>query len=701
MSIWRVSQQTTVQLLLGLAGLAPLTAQAQTLAFPGAEGAGRYANGGRGGDVYYVTNLNDSGAGSLRNGIGTAPAAGRTILFKVDGTINLNSNLVINKPNITIAGQSAPGDGVTIANYYTTVYNTNDVVLQFLRFRLGDSQAGSSASDALWVQGSTNVIVDHVSASWSVDEGLSTSGSDNVTVQWSTISEALKNAGHPSGNHSFGSLINGGDVTYHHNLYASNDSRNPRPQGNATVGTSLNLDFVNNVIQNPGGRYGYSGTGDTLHLNYVNNYGIDGPSTTATTLFEPDSSTTSIHFSGNYRDADKDGRLDGSAASGTALVNGSYTSSGSRFSDGGNLPAVTTDTATAAYVQVVSRAGASRVRDAVDRRIIKNVFDQTGAIIDHQSQVGGYPALASGIAPTDTNSDGVPDSYALAQGYTISQDIHNTVAGNGYTHLQNYLTSLTPYSYAPTGTSSVTIKAVADAEVRENGGSSGATSVGDGTSGFINARFNGNDRNEYIVLKFDLNAIVPGSVTDASLQLTAFRDITGTQDLKIFGVVNDATNWNWSEGSIQFNNTPGLAFDGNSTTKGLATNALYTLGTLSAGGLTEGQVANFSNANLAAFLNLAAYFEGKPQDGVVSILVQRTTQSGSQTRFASKEATSLDGGSSPAVAGTYAPRLVLTAQSAGGSFSVVPEPRGITVSAFALVGFLVQRRSKQAAAMES
>jgi pectate lyase len=637
-------------------------------AFPGAEGAGQYATGGRGGDVYFVTNLNDSGAGSLRAGIDSANGP-RTILFNVSGTIYLNSNLVINKPNLTIAGQSAPGGGITVAGYRTHIVNTHDVIVQFIRFRPGDTHA-SSEPDALWVQNSQNVMIDHVTASWSIDETISVTDSTNVTVQWSIISEALKAAGHPKGNHSYGSLINGGDVTYHHNLYASNDSRNPRPQGD-----TLRFDFVNNVIENPGSRYGYSGEGEKILMNYVGNYGIDGNSTPSNTaLFQPDSSQTRIFFQGNYKDTSKNGIIDGTPAnSGSRLVDGTYTSVSQRF----DLPQVQTTDAPQAYIQVLSRAGASIFRDSVDRRVIQNVMEQRGAIIDSQNEVGGYPGLPSGSLPADSNSDGVPDWYAISKNWNPMVNIAAIVAPNGYTYLENYLHEITAGAYAPPPGQTITISTAygrgGDATVSENGGSS-AVSSGDGQSAILSARYNGSDRNEMIALKFDLTQLKAGSVRDAQLQLTAFRDMGSNEALRLYGVVHDATNWNWNEASANFASTPGLQFDGNSNTKGLIDNQLFTLGTVNAGGLHTGDVLTFSNPNLAIFLNLAAQFEGAAQGGIVTILVERTNTSGSQTQFASSEATQLSsGGIFPA--GTFAPRLVIDGTLA----SAEPEVNGMTL----------------------
>jgi pectate lyase len=639
-------------------GTAPV-AKAQLLAFPGAEGAGQYAVGGRGGDVYVVTNLNNSGPGSLRYGIDTANGP-RTILFNVSGTIHLSSNLVINKPNLTIAGQSAPGGGITIEGYRTHIVDTHDVILQFMRFRVGDEHVTSEAHDALWVENSNNVMIDHVSASWSIDEGLSVTRSNNVSVQWSYISEALKNAGHSSGAHSYGSLINGGQITYHHNLYASNDSRNPRPQGGGIPGETLTLDFVNNVIANPGGRYGYSGD-DTIQMNYVGNYGIDGPSTSnSASLFKPDSPQTKIYFQGNYRDSDKDGILDGTPAnSGTRLVNGAYTPASQPF----DIAPVQTTDARQAYIQVLSRGGASGYRDAVDRRIVRDVMNQKGAIIDSQDQVGGWPSLPTAAPATDTNGDGIPDWYAVSQNWDVHANIANQIAPSGYTYLETYLHSLTPKAYAPQAANSQTIVVPTtfgrggDATLSENGGNS-AISAGDGLSGQLNVRFNGSDRNELVALKFDLSGIEPGSIVDARLELTAFRDMGSNESIRVYGLEHDALGWDWDQNSVEFATGPGLQFDGRSSTRGLVTDHLLTLGTFNARDLSMGDVAIFDNANLAVFLNLAAFFEDMPQSGLVTILLERVNTSSSQTRFASGEATQLESGG-VFEAGTFAPRLVI------------------------------------------
>ncbi|MEY3897654.1 MAG: hypothetical protein RLZZ214_3175, partial [Verrucomicrobiota bacterium] len=243
-------------------------------AFPSAEGNGARALGGRGGDVYYVTNLNASGAGSFSNGVDTATGP-RTILFKVAGYINGRS---INKPRITVAGQSAPGDGIAFRSRSLRV-EADDVVLRHVRSRLG-TELGIE-DDSMGVLRGTHVILDHCSASWSVDETLSvTDNADNVTVQWCGITESLNNSIHSKGAHGYGSLVRpniSSRVTFHHNYYAHHRSRNPRLGSyNPAV---LRMEFRNNLLYNWGGTVGYSGDNtEGLELNYVGNYLLKGPS---------------------------------------------------------------------------------------------------------------------------------------------------------------------------------------------------------------------------------------------------------------------------------------------------------------------------------------------------------------------------------------------------------------------------------------
>jgi len=268
-------------ILLIIVALSYQAAFALTPAFPRAEGAGAYALGGRGGDVYYVTNLNDSGAGSLRDGIDTASGP-RTIVFAVSGIIQLQSNLTV-RDYITVAGQTAPGDGICVRDY-TFRIDGDHIIVRFIRSRLGDESL--QEADSMSITGGDHIIMDHCSASWSVDETFSCSdGGRNVTVQWCIISEALENSIHYKGAHSYCALVrghHGAEVTYHHNIFAHAASRMPRPGNYNSYSDDpegFRFGFRNNVIYNFGGD-SPGGNGDaeaiTAH-NFINNYYKPGP----------------------------------------------------------------------------------------------------------------------------------------------------------------------------------------------------------------------------------------------------------------------------------------------------------------------------------------------------------------------------------------------------------------------------------------
>ena len=246
-------------------------------AFPGAEGYGAITRGGRGGKVIAVTNLNDSGPGSLR---AACEAEGpRIVVFKVSGTITLESTLRISKPYITIAGQTAPGDGICIKEYPLLI-NASEVIIRYIRARLGDET--DNDSDAIEGRYQKNIILDHVSASWSVDETVSIYHCENVTIQWCLISESMYFAGHAKGTHGFGGIWGSNRSTYHHNLLAHHSSRNPR----FASGCGYN-DFRNNVIYNWGYNSAYGGEkeqpgNEKLNFTVVNmvaNYYKPGPAT--------------------------------------------------------------------------------------------------------------------------------------------------------------------------------------------------------------------------------------------------------------------------------------------------------------------------------------------------------------------------------------------------------------------------------------
>jgi hypothetical protein len=405
-------------------------------AFPDAEGFGRFATGGRGGDVYFVTNLNDDGPGSLRHGIRTARQP-RTILFNVSGDIRLKSGLVVERPDLTLAGQSAPGDGICIRDE-GVILNANNLVVRHLRFRLGAE--GVDPEDALTINHGKHIMVDHCSASWSIDETLSAAGyADHVTVQWCYITESLNRSIHVKGEHGYGSLIRPrADVSYtfHHNLYAHHSSRVPRP--GTYPGGRLLLDFRNNLLYDWGIKAGYTNYEDErVRMNYVGNYLQAGPSTRwLKSAFQGAGEMVAIFQDANRLDVNRNGLLDGDAG-GWEMFNGVFTKVEKPF----DVPPVATDPSILAYGRVLSLAGALPWRrDDVDARVTQQVLTGSGGIIDTTDQVGGWPKLISEQPAPDFDQDGMPDYWELAMGSDPrSADQNGDVDGNGYTNLEEYL----------------------------------------------------------------------------------------------------------------------------------------------------------------------------------------------------------------------------------------------------------------------
>lgn len=406
-------------------------------AFPGAEGFGAYAQGGRGGKVLFVTNTNDSGPGSLREAVEAEGA--RTVIFQVGGTIHLKSQMRIKQPFLTIAGQTALGDGICISGREVVV-DAHDCIIRYVRFRLGDGE--KAADDALSTyRGAKDSIIDHCSASWAVDETISATFVKNVTIQWCIISESLNNSVHPKGKHGYGSLINGEEVTYHHNLYAHHSDRVPRP-------AACQLDFRNNVLYDFGGG-GYN-HGEATRLNYVGNYIIpqDGLKATSFYVKKPagPAALSKIYFAQNFSTSSAAATADNrlllqiDASAGTAA---DVLVARPAF----DIPAeyaVTAQEAKAAYERILAEAGATLPkRDAIDGRIVQDVKNRTGKIINSQSDVGGYPTYNSGKPPADADSDGIPDEWEKRHGLNPADPADGArVAGSGYTHLEEYLNSL-------------------------------------------------------------------------------------------------------------------------------------------------------------------------------------------------------------------------------------------------------------------
>jgi pectate lyase len=409
--------------------------------FPGAEGFGATTPGGRGGRVIFVTNLDDSGPGSFR--AACEAEVPRIVIFRVSGLITLAQPIVIKNAFITIAGQTAPGDGICLRNY-TFVIATHDVVVRYLRSRLGDL-SGQEADSITLAAGAQNVILDHCSASWSVDEALSLAGNvSNVTVQWCLIAEGLNHSKHTKGAHGYGSLSRAnGAVTWHHNLWAHNNARNPRLGDNYGRPPYPTFDVRNNVIYN----YGEIASGLTqgvLKVNYVGNYIRPGPNSKASTPIRVGGpSDLNFYIRDNVFEGNTAATSDNSLFFDPVMINDKrqVQTVAAPFA----AEPVTTVSAQQAYEAVLRRVGASRPRrDSVDSRIVNEARQRKGSIIDSQEQVGGWPVLKSKPAPVDSDNDGMPDSWERSHRLNPhnSADSSTDKDGDGYTNLEEYLNSI-------------------------------------------------------------------------------------------------------------------------------------------------------------------------------------------------------------------------------------------------------------------
>lgn len=420
-------------------------------AFPTAEGFGAVTSGGRGGAVYHVTNLDDSGPGSLRHGIGTATGP-TTIVFDIGGTIELDTALSINRSGLTIAGQTAPG-GIAVIGHETRIEGASDVILRYVSLRAGDRNMGPGAGDCLRIVNADRIIVDHVSTAWGLDETFSVTRSNDVTVQHSIIAETLNPA-----NHAFGSLVRGnidaanpGGYTFHHNLWIHNDRRNPAlgSYQEEDKDADLEVELVNNVIVDWGTRSIHTvQSRDPLRINLINNVFIAGPSTASGRNDEVMRAEilqrgVNVYESGNLIDSDRDAGHDPQAVTRSMFRENSFADIsfvGEPFA----LSGIAADDTEAAYATVLEQAGASLHRDVVDRRLVQDVVNRTGAIIVSQDEVGGYPVIVGGAAPADTDRDGMPDGWERALGLAPDDPRDGPeTAPNGYTHLENYLNTLT------------------------------------------------------------------------------------------------------------------------------------------------------------------------------------------------------------------------------------------------------------------
>ena len=437
------------------------------LAFPTAEGYGKYTVGGRGGRVIEVTNLNDSGEGSLRAAIDASGP--RTVVFRVSGTIDLKSALKIKNPYITIAGQTAPGQGICIKRYPLNI-SADEVIIRHIRVRLGDETGDDS--DAIFCRYQKNIILDHVSASWSIDETMSIYCCENVTIQWCMISESLYNSNHIKGAHGFGGIWGSNYSTYHHNLIAHHSSRNPR----FASGSGYN-DYRNNVIYNWGYNSCYGGEKNEddpnynfFEINMVANYYKPGPAIDiridvshriANPSYRSDTDYGKWYVSDNY--------MEGNSAvtqnnwAGGIQVSSSNMLTNLRVLEPWPAMPINEQTAEDAYESVLNNVGATHpYRDDVDYRIAdevrygyatyegetyeknKNVADksQLCGIIDSQEDVGGWPELKSAPAPLDTDGDGMPDEWEMKYGLDPQTADNNQLNAEGYTAIEVYINSL-------------------------------------------------------------------------------------------------------------------------------------------------------------------------------------------------------------------------------------------------------------------
>lgn len=455
-------------------------------AFPGAEGGGMYTTGGRGGKVLHVTNLNDSGDGSLRAAVNTKGA--RIIVFDVAGTIELTKQLKVEDGygDVTIAGQTAPGDGICIKNY-SFVVNADNVIIRFLRFRLGDEgpDAGDS-EDCIWGRYRKDIILDHCSMSWSIDETASFYGNVNMTMQWCLIAESMNKSKHSKSTHGYGGIWGGKDASFHHNLLAHHQNRTPRFDHQNLYeenGKSLdiyrgNVDYRNCVNYDWGASNACYG-GEGGHFNLVNNY-IKGLADKKKYYIEADGGYTKtvkegdkdvkkyypyewayLYFAGNYNNdypsgdtSYPDGVYWKKAYEDYSLSHEGHVSATPFAIKGkdGKAAYTSTHSASAAKNAVVKWAGASLARDAVDTRISADVDAGTGAIINDIADVKAkygkawpeYGASKEQIAQaTDTDRDGMPDAFETQFGLNPSSAADGNVISldkNGrYSNLEMYL----------------------------------------------------------------------------------------------------------------------------------------------------------------------------------------------------------------------------------------------------------------------
>lgn len=460
----------------------PIPNRSKIIAFPGADGAGKYTAGGAGGTVYTVTSLADDGSeGTFRWAVNKEGT--RTIIFAIDGIIELQKPLRVNNGNLTIAGQTAPGDGICLKNYTFSIQADN-VIVRFIRSRMGVDikQKGDDAMNG--IKNHQNIIIDHCSMSWSTDECATFYNNRNFTLQWCIISESLAHSIHEKGAHGYGGIWGGQSATFHHNLLAHHTNRTPRLCGSRYTGKpeEEKVDLFNNVIYNYGSDGAYAGEGGSY--NFINNYYKPGPYSATKGSFKrlftayaddgKNNNEAGVHgvfyFKGNFMDStcpnlnekQKEAlyKVNRDNTFGLVIKNDFAPEKDVLSTKAFNIAERTSlQSAKKAYQDVLAYAGASYRRDAVDERIVKETrkgnytyegsHGSTNGIIDQPSDVGGWPKYKTISAVVDTDGDGMPDEWEIKNNLNPNDPTDNAKYNLSpeYTNLEVYMNNLVNHLY--------------------------------------------------------------------------------------------------------------------------------------------------------------------------------------------------------------------------------------------------------------
>lgn len=486
------------KLLVGIVFLLTSESYSQQLAFPTAEGFGAYSTGGRGGQVVEVTNLLDdqdgSIEGSLRWAFKKSTSAPTTIIFRVSGTINLKAQLKGKfTKGLTLAGQSAPGDGICIRGNKVNLGGSSNLIIRHIRFRMGLSEEGTFVEGgSIGIENANNVIIDHCTFGWSGEENMTMYDNDFTTVQWCIVHEGLYAAGHTKGARSYGAQWGGQNATYHHNLLAHNNSRTPRFNGSKHYDINVKYEYINNVNYNwgkPNSAYGayIEITNGTYNCNFINNYYKPGPAHPGTEKscfvqslhhsIQGDSIIAKWYMHGNIMEGDANKALNKDNSLGLdaeSYKKASVSRSQLIAKEAFQMPhTLNLESADDAYKSVLANAGAFP-RDKVDKRIVNEAktgtasgkgtsekyldkrkdngfignpfYSKTKGIIDNPVLAFGddaYPEYKTYNVPTDSDHDGMPDDWEKKNGLNPNDgEDRNKVAKDGYTMLEKYLNSI-------------------------------------------------------------------------------------------------------------------------------------------------------------------------------------------------------------------------------------------------------------------